>query len=73
MRTGQTEDPPVGRFAAGLVVERRWRSDNGGSGGTLTMIALQKGGGEPIQPAPEELRRGGRRSEKEQRERKEQK
>ena len=43
MESGKKEDQPVGRFAAGLVVERRWRSDNGGSGGTLVASALKWG------------------------------
>ena len=43
MATRQTEDEPVGRFVVGLVVERRWRSDNGGSGGTLVASALKWG------------------------------
>ena len=39
-----TEDQPVGRFAAGLVGERRWRGDDGGgSGGTLSILSLQVG------------------------------
>ena len=41
MASSLNEDEPVGRFVVGLVVERRWRSDNGGSGGTLMMFSLQ--------------------------------
>merc|ERR1712096_142009 len=55
------------------LMQASWTGDGGGatragSGGTLAMSLSLKWGRSPIQPAPEEPRGGGRRSEKEQKE-----